>query len=161
MQIISDAAGRTSVVDRLYQEAVNMADEARTYFAMYSKLDREKLPPIDRVLYTCESLRISTRLMHVISWLMVRKAVARGEISAEDGLRAERRLGDAELCQMTEADALRRMPPMVASLSYRSQSVFDRAWRMEQDMLAMAENGHGPSLGIGARALLDRLESVY
>lgn len=159
MHMINDASGRPSLVDRLYQEAVGLADEARTYFAMHSKLDRGRLPPIDRVLYTCESLRISTRLMHVISWLMVRKAVARGEISAQDGLRAERRLGDAELCQMTERDALRRMPPMVASLSYRSQSVFDRAWRMEQDMLAKAAGREDQA--VGARALLGRLESVY
>ncbi|GAB4139807.1 MAG: hypothetical protein Tsb0016_06640 [Sphingomonadales bacterium] len=158
MHQVGTTTSRPGLVDRLYQEAVGLADEARTYFGMHAKLDRQRLAPIDRVLYTCESLRISTRLMHVISWLMVRKAVAAGEISAADGLRPERRLGDQELCQMTERDALRRMPPMVASLSYRSQAVFDRAWRMEQDLLAAEQRGEGD---IGARALIDRLESVY
>ncbi|RME67541.1 MAG: DUF1465 family protein [Alphaproteobacteria bacterium] len=159
MRVIDDAVARPALADRLYDEAVALADEARTYFGMHSKLDRQRLAPIDRVLYTCESLRISTRLMHVISWLMVRKAVARGEITAEEGLRAERRLGDAELCQQTERGALRRMPPMVSSLSYRSQAIFDRAWRMEQDLLAQAARQDRPH--IGARALLDQLERVY
>ncbi|RME99799.1 MAG: DUF1465 family protein, partial [Alphaproteobacteria bacterium] len=73
------------LVDRLYKEAINLADEARTYFAVHSKVDRKRLNPMERVMYTCESLRISTRLMHVISWLMVRKAVANGELTEAEG----------------------------------------------------------------------------
>ena len=42
----------------------------------------------------CESLKVTTRLMHVIAWLLTQRAVDAGEMR-RDGRRPERRLGEA------------------------------------------------------------------
>ena len=41
------------LVDRLYDEAVSLADQARAYFGTYAKEDRKQLDAIDRLTYTC------------------------------------------------------------------------------------------------------------
>ena len=43
--------------------------------------DRESLDVLMRVSFSCESLRVTTRLMHVIAWLLTRRAVTRGELT--------------------------------------------------------------------------------
>lgn len=152
-----DTSSTPQLVDRLYEEAVSLADQARAYFGTHAKDDRRQLDPMDRLTYTSESLRISTRLMHVISWLMVRKAVASGEISEQDALKPKHRLGDRELCKTSNIKDLRRLPPMVSSLSLRSQAIFSRAMHMEDDVLRRAEEGDDLSNPVGA--MMEKLQS--
>ena len=67
-----------------------LADEARSYFDTGGRDDRLSLDPLDRVGFSCESLKVTTRLMHVIAWLLTQRAVAAGELS-----RAQARRGRA------------------------------------------------------------------
>jgi regulator of CtrA degradation len=146
------------IVERLYEEAVSLADQARAYFGTHAKEDRRQLDPIDRLTYTSESLRISTRLMHVISWLMVRKSVAAGEITEKEALKPKHRLGDRELCKTSNIRDLRRLPPMVSSLSLRSQAIFARAMHMEDHVLQRAEVGE-EDLANPVGAMMQRLHA--
>lgn len=159
MDKTEDANIGPQMVNRLYDEAVDLADEARSYFGLNSKGDRTGLDPMDRLLYTSESLRISTRLMHVISWLLVRKAVACGEITEAEGMEPERRLGDRDLCRASDLRDLRRLPPMVASLALRSQALYDRAARMEDSLLRRIDGDAG--LENPVAKMLNRIQSTY
>ena len=81
------------LVDALYVEAMVLADEARSYFDTQGRDDRLSLDPVDRVGFSCESLKVTTRLMHVIAWLLTQRAVAAGELSRAQAGETERRLG--------------------------------------------------------------------
>ena len=83
------------LIDSLYTEAMLLADDARSYFDEAGRGEREALPPMLRVSFSCESLKVTTRLMHVIAWLLSRRAVEAGEISAAQLADPSRRLGDA------------------------------------------------------------------
>ena len=58
------------LIDSLYTEAMVLADEARSYFDRYGKEERDRLDAILRVGLSCESLKVSTRRMQVIAWLL-------------------------------------------------------------------------------------------
>lgn len=83
------------LIDSLYVESMVMADEARTYFDQGARAEREALDPLGRVTFSCESLKVTTRLMHIIAWLLTQRAVDSGELTARDALDPARRLGDA------------------------------------------------------------------
>src|SRR6185436_688581 len=83
------------LIDSLYTEAMLLADEARAYFDEHGRGDRLALDPIVRVGFSCESLKVTTRLMHVIAWLLTQRAVEAGEIAASDSRNPMRRLGEA------------------------------------------------------------------
>ena len=83
------------LVDALYVEAMVLADEARSYFDTIGRDDRLSLDPIDRVGFSCESLKVTTRLMHVIAWLLTQRAVDAGEMAPREALEPSRRLGPA------------------------------------------------------------------
>ena len=94
------------LVDQLYVEAMVLADEARTYFDEDGRVERESLAPLERVGFSCESLKVTTRLMHVIAWLLTQRAVAVGELRPHDALHPSRRLGEAPQTDEAAAAAL-------------------------------------------------------
>src|ERR1700759_371780 len=83
------------LVDSLYVEAMLLADEARAYFDEVGRDERDALDAMNRVAFSCESLKVTTRLMHVIAWLLTQRAVDAGELSVRDALDPARRLGEA------------------------------------------------------------------
>ncbi|WP_326524113.1 DUF1465 family protein [Sphingomonas sp.] len=95
------------LVDSLYVEAMLLADEARGYFDEAGRADRDALSALDRVVFSCESMKVTTRLMHVIAWLLTQRAVASGEIAIKDALDPSRRLGGAPA---TDEDAVSTLP---------------------------------------------------
>ncbi|RXD07664.1 DUF1465 family protein [Sphingomonas sp. UV9] len=94
------------LIDALYNEAMLLADEARSYFDDAGRADREELDPPVRVSFSCESLKVTTRLMHVIAWFLTQRAVRAGELRASDALDPRRRLGDAPVTDQAVIDVL-------------------------------------------------------
>ena len=137
------------LVDALYIEAMVLADEARAYFDMQGRDDRLALAPIDRVGFSCESLKVTTRLMHVIAWLLTQRAVAAGELSRDQAGESERRLGEAP---ETDRDLFARLPEAAAGLIRASEELYDRVSRIDTGHFAKEPAGSP------ARILLSQLQ---
>src|SRR5688572_569315 len=117
------------LVDSLYVEAMVLADEARSYFDSAARDDRLELEPVDRVGFSCESLKVTTRLMHIIAWLLTQRAVAAGELPRAQAVDSERRLGDAP---QTDAALLARLPQSAVNLIRTSEELYDRVSRLDR-----------------------------
>jgi regulator of CtrA degradation len=137
------------LVDSLYVEAMVLADEARSYFDTAARDDRLALAPVDRVAFSCESLKVTTRLMHVIAWLLTQRAVAAGELSRAQAGESERRLGAAAA---SDPVLLPRLPEAAAELIRASEELYDRVARLDSGRFGEAV-AFSP-----ARSLLSRLE---
>src|SRR5687768_9365731 len=137
------------LIDSLYTEAMLLADEARAYFDEAGRNDRQGLEPFVRVGFACESLKVTTRIMHVVAWLLTQKAVETGEIKSADGRRPERRLGHAN-----ESDPLviAQLPESAQRLVNASADLYSRIQRLDEGQL-IDEPMQSP-----ARALMGRLE---
>jgi len=137
------------LIDSLYTEAMLLADEARAYFDDAGRDDRLKLEPFARVGFACESLKVTTRIMHIVAWLLTQRAVESGEIYATDGRRPERRLGHAN-----DSDPLvvGQLPPPAQRLVTTSTDLYSRVARLDQGAIDDAP-AQSP-----ARALMGRLE---
>lgn len=81
------------LIDALYSESMLLADEARAYFDEVGRSERDGLDPFVRVGFSCESLKVTTRLMHVIAWILTQRAIDAGELDVDDALDPSRRLG--------------------------------------------------------------------
>ncbi len=140
------------LIDSLYVEAMVLADEARSYFDRNGRDDRLALDPIERVGFSCESLKVTTRLMHVIAWLLTQRAVEAGELSRAQARTPSRRLGDAS---ESEPSLLEKLPPGALSLVVASQELYARVRRLDDGTL-QTEPASSP-----ARSLLSRLERSF
>jgi regulator of CtrA degradation len=140
------------LVDALYVEAMVLADEARSYFDTQGRDDRLALAPVDRVGFSCESLKVTTRLMHVIAWLLTQRAVAAGELSEAQAGESERRLGSAP---DTDRELFPRLPEPAAELVRASEELYLRVSRIDSGGLAEEPAGSP------ARSLLGRLQRSF
>jgi regulator of CtrA degradation len=137
------------VVDSLYVEAMVLADEARAYFDSAGRDDRLALDPRVRIGFACESLKVTTRLMQIIAWLMTQRALTAGELAPSDATGAERRLGDA---QESDEAVLPLLPEAAVALIRSSRELYDRIRRIEEGSVP-DEPQASP-----ARSLLNRLQ---
>lgn len=138
---------RRRLVDSLYIEAMVLADEARTYFDEGGRHEREALEPMARVAFSCESLKVTTRLMHVIAWLLTQRAVDAGEMSPSDALDPSRRLGSPP---HTDPEVIDEMPVQARLLVQASIQLFRRTARLDADQVAIPPDSP-------VRAILKRL----
>jgi len=117
------------LVDSLYTEAMLLADEARSYF------DRDQmtgnLSPEISVAFSCESLKVTTRLMHSIAWLLNQKAVRAGELSHFDADSDVRDLGYAPA---SDGFQVERFPVEAQSLIAASEDLYFRLQRLSGKM---------------------------
>jgi regulator of CtrA degradation len=141
----------TRLVDSLYVEAMVLADEARAYFDDHGRNDREALDPIIRVSFSCESLKVTTRLMHVVAWLLTRRAVDAGEIDSREAQSSSRRLG---MAPVSEQGAIEQLPQAARGLVGASADLYARVARLDQEIDRVEPMSP-------ARSLLDRLERSF
>jgi regulator of CtrA degradation len=137
------------LINSFYTEAMLLADEARSYFDEAGRLDRNTLDPMARVGFACESLKVTTRIMHIVAWLLTQRAVESGELTAVGGRRPERRLGHA---QDSDPDVIAKLPESARKLIGSSIDLYARIKRLDEGVLG-DEPAQSP-----ARALMGRLE---
>lgn len=137
------------LIDSLYTEAMLLADEARSYFDEAGRDERATLEPFARVGFACESLKVTTRIMHIVAWLLTQRAIESGEIPGLEGRRPERRLGNA---QESDSTIVPTLPPSAQRLVNASADLYARVKRLDEGGLE-AEAPQSP-----ARALMGRLE---
>lgn len=145
------------LVDGLYVDAMVLADEARSYFDDRAEEHRDALDRVARVEFACESLKVTTRLMHVIAWLLTQRAIFNGEM-AESVREDERyRLGPAAA---TVPGATARFSEEMTELIAGSEDLYDRVARLERQLLARGSRPMAMPLS-PAHDLLNRLERAF
>lgn len=140
------------LVDSLYVEAMVLADEARSYFDQLGRAERDALDALNRVAFSCESLKVTTRLMHVIAWLLTQRAVDAGELSVDEARSPARRLGPPP---ETDMALLRAMPPQAIAIVQSSMDLYRRVSRLDSSLDVPAP------VASPARRMLDRLSGAF
>lgn len=140
------------LIDSFYTEAMLLADEARSYFDENGRCEREALSPMARVTFSCESLKVTTRLMHIIAWLLTQRAVHGGELTPVQALEPSRRLGEAPV---TEDAVAADLPPAARALIAASADLYRRVARLDA-----AQGRHEPAPS-PARSIMDRLAMAF
>jgi len=143
---VDPAQVRRKLVGSLYVEAMVLADEARAYFDVGGREERATLNPLDRVGFSCESLKVTTRLMHVIAWLLTQRALDAGELTLRDATDPSRRLGSAPAVDEALVAAL---PPRAAALIVASADLHRRVALL--DAAQDEEAGASPARALHAR----------
>jgi regulator of CtrA degradation len=141
------------LIDALYTEAMLLADEVRAYFDGPGRGERDLLPPVERVGFACESLRVTTRLMHVIAWLLTRRSIESGELTIAQAGEQNRRLGHAA---PSDPALVAPLPEQARALIAASADLYARVRRLDQDSGAGADSGASPVQG-----LMSRLERAF
>lgn len=154
MLIVSDSPAQpitSLVLHRLYTEVMILADEARAYFERHH--ENEIIAPELAVAFSCESLKVTTRLMHSIAWLLSEKAVCSGEIDESQIEYHDRKLGYAPA---SDKQLVETLPAQAQYLVAESEIIYDRLKRLNNQIQSEAIQSKPFQ-----HLMLDRLEAAF
>jgi regulator of CtrA degradation len=100
----------------LFQEGMDLVSRAATYLDGDGREEAKLLPRPAAVAYAVESMRLTTRLMQVASWLLLQRAVNEGELSRAEAAAEKRRIRLSEQGIVSNKEVLVRLPPRLCEL---------------------------------------------
>lgn len=103
--------------EALYVETLMLADASQTYFQGVGCIEREALPSLARVVFSREAVKITTRIMHALAWLLTQKALTNGKLKPHDALDSSRRLATPPKTDPIAASLLPREALRLISVS--------------------------------------------
>lgn len=119
------------IIESLYTEALVLADEVRAVFALgVNEMPRSASSDL-RLALSSEGLKATTRMMHVLAWLLNQRAFFSGELT-ENQLRKHSQLPED---RVPDPDAMDMLEPATCDLIddtvrlHRRIARLDRAWR--------------------------------
>lgn len=75
----------------LFREGMQLVEETASYLDGAGREDSKGLPRLTALAYASESMRLTTRLMQIASWLLLQRAVNEGEITQAEALTDKQR----------------------------------------------------------------------
>jgi len=118
-------------LERTFDETMTLLEEAKHYHAYRFPLQVDHMVPAERLELTRESLRVTSRLSHMMSWLIHEKAILNDEITRNEYVEANIPLAEENICTTCE-DVDVSCPQNLKSLMDRSWALFMRASRIEE-----------------------------
>ena len=76
----------------VFREGMALVEAAATYLDGDGRKEARKLRPPHSLAYATESMRLTTRLMQLASWLLIRRAVSEGELTPEQAVEEQRKI---------------------------------------------------------------------
>ncbi|MGD9783328.1 MAG: DUF1465 family protein [Hyphomicrobiaceae bacterium] len=124
--------------DRVFKEGMALVEQTAAYLDGKGRADAKLLKPPASVLYATESMRLTTRLLDLASWLLIRRALKEGEITAEEGRRKRQRLKLQSLGRPSHIKGFGDLPEGLRELIVASFKLHDRISQLDRSMFSDA-----------------------
>lgn len=118
----------------LYNEGMSLVEQAAEYLDGQGRIEAKRLSRLAATLYAAESMRLTTRLMQIASWLLLQRAANSGEMT-RDQVAAEKskvRLDTASA--HADASGWAELPAAFVDLVNRSLSLQSLVRRMDDEI---------------------------
>ena len=128
------------IVEALYTEALVLADDVRAVFSAGTRAPQSGEDAYARLALSTEGLKTTTRMMHVLAWLLNQRALFSGELSENQ----VRRHGGLPPDRGSDEKQLALLEPetreLIADTERLHQRIarLDEAWRQHFEMASPA-----------------------
>ena len=129
--VIQDFAA-SELFDRTFQEGMELVEETAAYLDGAGRHDSKRLPRKAALAYASESMRLTTRLMGLASWLLVQRAVREGQMPAVEACQDRYRVSDDTPQEVAEGAS--DLPQGLLSLLERATRLYERVVHLDRRM---------------------------
>lgn len=143
----------------IFKEGMGLVEETANYLDGLGRQDARLLDRTGAIAYATESMRLTTRLMQLASWLLLQRAVSAGEISLEDASKEKHRINLAEIGAGHTLTGYEQIPPALKDLVERSLKLHERIQKLDE-MLSSKATVTLPQLNPVSHQM-DRLAAVF
>lgn len=157
---------RSELFARTFQEGMALVEEAAAYLDGPGRQDAKQLPRDDALVYASQSMRLTTRLMQIASWLLVQRALKEGEMALSEARAEKYRLRSEENSNPSEPGSLSfselakeayALPGLLLDLIARSESIYERITRLDRSLYGTIDAQAGNTVA----DQINRLEMAF
>ncbi len=146
--------------DVLYRDGMGLIEDVAGYLDGTGRAESRHLPREASFVYATESMRLTTRLMQLASWLLLQRAVNEGELSAENARSEKEKVKFSATPAERGGPGFSALPQTLKDYIGKGDRLFDRVVqfdRLERGKLPL------PSAGVenGVADQLARLRAAY
>ncbi|MCX7899694.1 MAG: DUF1465 family protein [Methylocystis sp.] len=128
----------------IFREGMNLVEESAAYLDGEGRDEAKALPRAEALAYAAESMRLTTRLMQIASWLLLQRAVNQGELTRTQAASDRHRvkLHHQELASAPEL--FHKLPERLRELALHSLRLQARIIHLDQLIYAPPEPRTAP-----------------
>ncbi|MEO1204976.1 MAG: DUF1465 family protein [Pseudomonadota bacterium] len=153
--------------DTVFREGMELVERTACYLDSDGRRDSKKLkPPVSHV-YASESMRLTTRLLDMASWLLIRRALKSGEITEAEAQAKRRRVKLQAVGRPSHIQHFDDLPVGLQDLIRESSALHDRIVKLDRAMSGLSDGDQdlrgevpaSPANPVGQQ--LDRLRRAF
>ena len=118
----------------LFREGMMLVEEAAAYLDGPGRQESRVLPRHDALAYASESMRLTTRLMQMASWLLLQRAVNEGELTPFQARADKHRVNLSRQGLATPPEAFSRLPDRLQELALASHRLQGRIIHLDSQL---------------------------
>jgi regulator of CtrA degradation len=116
----------TEQFEKIFKEGMGLVEETANYLDGQGRVDSRALDRPATIAYATESMRLTTRLMQLASWLLLQRAVGAGEVSDHDAARDKTRVSLNDIGEGNKIPGAENLPEGLIELVARSLRLHER-----------------------------------
>jgi regulator of CtrA degradation len=121
--------------DHIFKEGMALVERTAAYLDGPGRKEAKGLAGASTgVLYATESMRLTTRLLDLASWLLIRRALKEGEIGEEEAARKRRRVKLQAFGRPSHVKDFATLPQGLRTLIEESFAMHDRILQLDRAM---------------------------
>src|SRR5450432_4693792 len=114
----------------LFRDGMTLVEETATYLDGPGRQESKKLERAAALAYATESMRLTTRLMQLASWLLLHRAVKEGEMTLNQANREKTKV-KLSAADPGPDDMLEKLPSQLRDLIARSMALQTKVRRLD------------------------------
>lgn len=137
---------KSELFERTFKEGMALVEETAAYLDGPGRVASKRLSRAVALAYAGESMRLTTRLMQVASWLLVQRAMREGEIQFSEASSEKYRLIARAAQPVSPFVGVEELPEALLALMDRGAAIFERVRRLDESMYGDAPPVDGTSV---------------
>jgi regulator of CtrA degradation len=140
---LSERFARSARFSALFSDGMALVEETATYLDENGRREAKTLDRQIAMLYGSESMRLTTRLMQLASWLLLQRAVANGEMTRQQLLEEKRKISLDSLPVSEVGQGWEELPPLFRELVSRSAALQKRIVMLDREIYGNGQRIRG------------------
>jgi regulator of CtrA degradation len=112
--------------EKVFKEGMGLVEETANYLDVEGRADAKLLDRSGAIAYATESMRLTTRLMQMASWLLLQRAITAGEMSGDEAFKEKHRISLSDIGRGNPIPGGENMPEGLVKLVDRSLRLLER-----------------------------------
>lgn len=126
--------------DVVFKQGMALVERTAAYLEGPGRAEAKRLPTAVNVLYASESMRLTTRLLDMASWLLVRRALKEGDISEAEAQRKRKGAALQAPARSSHTAGFGELPETLRGLVEESYALQDRIVQLDRAMSIKSDN---------------------